>query len=318
MIKNGICPICRKDSEIDYLESYNDRGQEYRLYQCRNCSAQFWEPFKNPGAEWYGKNESYAGRNIDPDPRPNINHRRIINYLKPLRGAVLDVGCGTGNFLYWARKNGWQIFGFDFDKGAIDAAKKVFGIDTAEINDFSGYCRNHPDKKFDLITFFDFFEHIDNHNEFIETVRGLLKDNGYIAASMPYRKMARWLNPGDFPPCHLTRWDRKSLRRFLERHGFRVLYIKRKTEGLMPVFTRLIRRYGRFVSFNLVGRYKEKVRTEGFFIDSKAEKKVNALHFLAKIKDWLIFGLPTLIIWFFMLVTAKRYSNLYVIAQKNA
>ena len=317
IMKNNICPICLKDSKFNYLESHVDNGLEYKLYECEKCRVQFWKPFKNPGAEWYEKDENYAGRNVDPDLRPNVNHKRILNYLKPFKGAVLDIGCGTGNFLYWAKKAGWKIAGFDFDRNAIKIAKDVFRLENIEKNNLTDYYKAHQNEKFDLITFFDFFEHIDNHNEFIEMVKSLLNKSSYIAASMPYRKMAKWLNPGDFPPRHLTRWDRRTLKEFLERRGFEVLYIKRKTEGLMPIFTRLMRRYAKFFSFNLVGKYKEKVRRENILIGGKIEKKINAIHGLAKIKNWLIFGLPTLIIWILMLPTSKRYVNLYVIAQEK-
>jgi len=318
-MKNNICPICQKDSNFTYLESHTDREQEYKLYECQNCQAQFWEPFKNPGAEWYEKDKRYASRNIDHDLEFGRHYVKILDFLKPFKGKVLDAGCGTGSFLYWAKKAGWEISGFDFDRDAINVAKNIFHLENIEVNDLAGYYKAHPAQKFDLITFFEVFEHIDNHNEFIETVKNLLKDRGYIAMSVPCRDIARWLNPLDLPPRHLTRWDKNSLKRFLESRGFKVLSIKRQGVGLEYILMRLRFRFGRHFSFNLVGKQKEKERKNGTgSANAYVSKKIKILHGLARIKDWLLFGLPALIIWLIIMPAPKKYISVYIIAQKNA
>jgi SAM-dependent methyltransferase len=315
-----LCLLCGQSADFRECDSHYDlkTKQNYRLYECQECRAQFWLPLKNPGVEWYEHDPRYASRNIDPHIKPNWNHRKIISFLGTPAGKILDVGCGTGNLLVHAREKGWEVYGIDFDRDAVKAAKEVLGLDQVEPVDLTEYHNKYPDRKFNLITFFDLFEHIDNHNQFADTIHEMLAANGYIAMSMPYRGGARWLRPHDLPPRHLTHWDRSSLQKFWERHDFTVRYAARRSEGLRFLILKLRFKYGKYTSFNLVGRLKAKNISRGVVkIDKSTKKKIGAIQILAQIKDLVIFGIPAFLIWLVMLPTAKRYITLYLIAQKN-
>lgn len=312
------CPVCGNGAGRPLLRSHRDGGTLYRLFACGACSIQYWQPFKNPGAEWYGHDERYAGRNQDPLLEPTDKHRETISLLAPRTGRVLDVGCGTGNFLYYARSKGWHVRGIDFDKDAIETGKNVFKIEGLEVADLGEFKRRHSEEQFDLITFFDVIEHIDDHREFMEEVRTLLKPGGYIAMTMPYRKHAAWLNPKDLPPRHLTMWDRMALRTFLLREGFEVVHMARKTEGLGFIVLKLRFRYGQWFSFGAVDTIKRAVRKGGGIeVGSRAEKTIRAAKILARIKDAVLFGIPAICIWLCMLPSPKRYVTLFCIARKK-
>lgn len=312
------CDFCESIDKTVRIGTHKDREIEYTLYECGECGVQFWLPMKNPGAEWYERDERYSGINKDPEIVANWSHRKAIDYLFPIVGTVLDIGCGTGNFLYYAKSKGWKVSGFDFDRQAVAAATNVFNLPHIEMNDLAGYASDHRNETFDLITFFDVFEHIDNHNNFIGTIRSMLNPGGHIAMSMPYRKGAMWLKPNDLPPRHLTRWDRKSIREYLARHGFETVYMARRTEGVRHVLLKLRFRYGKLFSFGLVNKVKSAERKGGAIeIGSSAERKIGFAKKIARLKDWAIFGLPALLIWLAMLSTSKRYISLFVVAKKK-
>jgi SAM-dependent methyltransferase len=295
-----------------------DTGTIYTRYACSSCDAWYWRPFKNPGAAWYSRDERYAGRNADPILEPNWNHRNVISFLAPRTGRVLDVGCGIGNFLAHARDRGWQTRGIDFDPDAVAAGTAAFGLEGLEVNDLAGFREAHPSERFDLVTFFDVFEHLDNHREFLADVRGLLADGGYVAMSLPYRHGASWLKPYDLPPRHLSQWDRRTLVRFLAANGYTVRYITRRSEGIRFLILKLRFRYGRLFSFGLVGKAKAAVRAGGEIrISASARRRIGLLSFAAQMKDALLFGIPACLIWLAMLPSRKRYVTLYAIAQKN-
>lgn len=314
---NFKCYFCGSSKKQSEIEIYIDGGIKYALYECSDCGVQYWTPFKNPGAEWYEKDLRYAGRNIDPDFEPNWHQKKTIKFLGSLKGGLLDIGCGAGTFIYWAAKNGWNVYGIDFDKDAINTAKKVFKLENVYSVDLTGFRQKFFDLKFNLITFFDVFEHIDNHQEFLKQVSDALVPGGYIALSMPYRGCARWLKSGDLPPRHLTRWNRSAITGYLKKNGFEVVYINRLSEGVTFIMNKLRRKYGKYVSLNIIGKLKNKLREGGKIeLNSKIEKNISRVHNLARIKDWLIFGIPAFLIWLAMLFTSKRYITLFVIARK--
>jgi len=312
------CPVCGEGEGKPLRESHEDSGTTYRLHECALCNVQYWRPFKNPGATWYEHDDRYAGRNRDPLLEPTWKHRDVIAFLKPQTGAVLDVGCGTGNFLYYAREHGWKVRGIDFDADAIRAGETVFKLSGLEVSDMEEFRARHPGERFDLVTFFDVLEHLDNHREFMRGVRSLLKPNGHIAMSMPYGKHAKWLMRNDVPPRHLTRWSRRALGKFLEREGFDVVHMVRKTEGIRFIILKLRFRYGRLLSFGLVDKVKHSLRKEGTIeMKSKAEQAIRLTRALAILKDALVFGVPALLIWLVMLPSAKRYVTLFAIARRK-
>jgi 2-polyprenyl-3-methyl-5-hydroxy-6-metoxy-1,4-benzoquinol methylase len=95
-----------------------------------------------------------------------------VSGLPSVRRRALDVGAGRGEFLYYLRKKGWDVAGTQISKAAISAAKRSYEIELLE--------RSLPLAselgKFDLITYWHSFEHIDNPREHLVQVRDLLRD----------------------------------------------------------------------------------------------------------------------------------------------
>lgn len=319
------CPLCHFTNKCTYKESHSDEAtrQRYDLYECGACRAQFWMPLKNPGAEWYEHDARYAGANADPPREPYWTHRKTISYLRGKVGKVLDIGCGTGNFLSWAKHNGWDVHGIDFDANAVRAAKTIFGLTQVEQSGLEEYYSKNPDSygTIDLITFFDVFEHIDNHNEFAMHVRTLLRDGGYAAMCMPYRNGSRFMQSKDLPPRHLTRWDRLSLKAFWEQRGFRVLYLRRKRTEFHHIVVKYRHKWGSGLSFGLVDKVKQSVQ-KGSDINKAAAPqrwpwRVQAARLLAKAKDFALFGIPAFAYWFVSQFSEDKYDGLYAIIQKT-
>lgn len=321
---NSKCYFCGSAENSRDIGTHIDSGVKYTLHECLNCRVQYWTPFQNPGAQWYEKDERYKNANVDPAGEITWSHRKIINFLAPFKGKVFDVGCGTGNFLRWAKLNGWDVAGIDFDSNAVNSAKNIFLLPNIELSTLGDYIQKHKNEglKYDLVTFFDVFEHIDNHHDFLEQVRSALKSMGYIAMSMPYRLGSRWLQPGDLPPRHLTRWDEKSLSNFLERSGFEVKYKKCLPASFFYIVMKLRFKYGGLFSFGLVNKARKNQNVkpgEGNLNQNRQGEtfKIKIIHSLAKIKDVIIFGIPALVIWLYFLPSPKRYIGLFVIARKK-
>lgn len=319
------CAVCKKHeayADTKVGATHIDSGTMYQSYRCSACGVIFWSPFKNPGGEWYEKDERYAGANRLPPLDPNWNHRKVISFLRNKVGGgnrkVLDVGCGTGNFLAWAVKKGWKGWGIDFDNNAIRACKEVFGLENCELGDVVSYAEKNRDKKFSLVTFFDVVEHIDNHQEFFAAVRKLIEPGGHIAMSMPYGRGSRFFQPNDLPPRHLTRWNEDSLKFFLKSQGFSVEYCKRSAASVYFIALKLKHRFKIPVTLGLMKKMQEKEAKGGEKnTGKKYSLKYRVFAVAAKLKDLVLFGIPAVFVWLVYLPSRKRYIGLYAIAKKD-
>lgn len=311
------CPLCGVAASVMCAREHVEGVVTYILHGCPACAAEFWWPLKNPGAEWYERDERYADRNADPILKPNEKHIGIMDFLKGEKaGRVLDVGCGVGNFLALAKTRGWECWGIDFDTDAIAAGRRVYGLEQLYVTNLTEFAHAHPELRFNLITFFDVFEHLDNHNEFLVLVKGMLAPGGRIALSMPYRHAWRWLIPHDLPPRHLTRWDEHSVENILSRHGFHIQMFQYVPASFYFIILKLKFRYGMWTSLGLVKKMKiamvRNVSKHSSY--RKPLIRVRLVSLLAKTKDMICFGVPALILWLMLLPMRKRYTDFYVVA----
>jgi SAM-dependent methyltransferase len=230
---NITCPICGTEVETSsfkevYVSPYNN--QEYKRYECPNCEVHWWEPLKII-PEFYESEvfESYIAFHEGVGTRLRETHKAFFKHFPSnVRGRLLDVGSGDGRFLRYAKEEGFEVWGIDFDKKSVENVKRTLGIDTVfamSLEEFYEYVKGRG-LKFDVITFFDVLEHQDKPREFLERVKELLREGGYIAGSVPNRerlfveitwKYSHW----DHPPHHFLRFSESSLEKALNLSGFK-------------------------------------------------------------------------------------------------
>ena len=105
------------------------------------------------------------------------NKIKLINN-ESVKGKILDVGAGTGDFLSVAKKDGWQITGIEpNDKAKATAISK--GITFAHNLD------SLEDNSFDAITMWHVLEHVPDVEKQIIDLKRLLKPNGTIFIAVP-------------------------------------------------------------------------------------------------------------------------------------
>ena len=100
------------------------------------------------------------------------------------KGSLLDIGCGTGDFLSAAKNNGWLVTGIEPNENArVKANTKtnnsVFETSKLEIL---------PENSFDVITLWHVLEHLPNLESHVKTIRKLLKPNGSLIIAVPNHK----------------------------------------------------------------------------------------------------------------------------------
>jgi SAM-dependent methyltransferase len=184
-----------------------------------------------PDARWY--EQMYGGRDEKLLPL-EPGHKYFLNDpLAPRGGALLDIGCGTGNFLAAAREAGYGVTGIELDRNAASFAREQLGLEKVFPLTISEFAEQHPEQRFDVITFFEVLEHQAAPVEFLRKVKACARPGGAIALSVPNRN--RWLTGPDvldYPPNHFLRWNTASLRECLTAQGFEVLCIREQPAGL--------------------------------------------------------------------------------------
>jgi 2-polyprenyl-3-methyl-5-hydroxy-6-metoxy-1,4-benzoquinol methylase len=141
---------------------------------------------------------------------------------------VLDVGCGQGAVLNDIRMDtGCQVYGVDISENAAKSAKKLYGIDV-----FQGDIADAPwpDSYFDLITGWQYLEHLNSPHQTIEKMARLLKDTGWLVLATPNFDSlnskcfkSKWY-PLDCPR-HLCLWTPKTIIALMLKHGLDVVDI---------------------------------------------------------------------------------------------
>ncbi len=308
MTKEMQCPLCKGSGA--YKESTTQEGVTYDGYVCARCTVLWWEPFKNPGAKWYQEDERYADRNKHSFLVPNKKHIDVLDWYTEEPGRVLDVGCGVGNFLGEAKRRGWEVWGIDFDSDAIKTAQDTFALEHVYVSDVASFAETYTGPRFDLITFFDVFEHLDDHHVFMSSVKTLLRPGGTLAFSVPYAKAWRFLVPADLPPRHLTRSNETSLKHFFAQYGCSIGKVSRLPASWYYLVLKLRFKYGKQLSFGGVRA------VEGSLGEGKRQKRetpltVRVVKLLAKAKDSVVFGIPAFMLWVLLLPSDGRYTDIY-------
>ena len=110
----------------------------------------------------------------------------LIEYIEEKKDKefnVLEVGCDLGATLVEIKNHfpNCKTFGIDINPAAIDVAKCMNDVRYGNIDELEMPFT----EKFDYILFGDVLEHLRHPEEVVRMCHGLLKENGYIIASIP-------------------------------------------------------------------------------------------------------------------------------------
>lgn len=210
-----------------FPEKVWDTYQQYQhqpleLKKCAECGFGRFEPIVSGSKEFY---ESISATDY-------YNHEKweFGSALVELQAAgakrILDVGCGSGIFLDYLKRQmpDAELFGYDLNTellaGLKDRGLGVLSGDLSQIKTLSGDLA-----PFDAICMLQVLEHAGNPVDMLQTFLGLLRPGGLLIittpdAAGPIKNFPDALT--EIPPHHVTRWTEATFRALLRNHDLNI------------------------------------------------------------------------------------------------
>lgn len=143
----------------------------------------------------------------------------------PPRGGcrMLEVGCGTGLFLYRHRSLGWETLGVEMSEKAASIARKAGLNVVSERIEQS----DMPEGHFDVIVLMHVLEHLEDPVGILTRLRPLLAPNGRVMIEVPNASALGMRIFGSYwfaldLPRHLHHFKLADIERLSDQAGFRV------------------------------------------------------------------------------------------------
>lgn len=106
-----------------------------------------------------------------------------LKKANPNATSILDVGCGTGDFLTSCFKNEFEVFGIEPNKQAREIALQK--MNSNSVFDSFDSLKKATKCKFDIITLWHVLEHVPNLLEYTKMLKDILNPNGVLIIAVP-------------------------------------------------------------------------------------------------------------------------------------
>ncbi len=239
-----LCPVCHAN-EPEICEEVNAPVSEtasaaFHLVRCRRCSLVYLNPrpaerishrfYEQAYLPFVSAKEHQSGSSLEKLyallRRWNLRwKRRQIEALRPQKGRLLDVGCGTGEFLHEMVRHGWHGKGVERDRQAVQ-----FAMNRYRLQVYAGGIESLPDvgEAFDVITMWHVLEHLYSPHQALQKVRDLLRPQGILVIAVPNVESidARFYGKHWVAldvPRHLQHFSLKTLRQLCEMHQLKLI-----------------------------------------------------------------------------------------------
>ncbi len=221
------CPLCGAPRLLEYFHL-----GAYGVNYCRDCSVEFLhpQPDANVLAKIYSANYFLSDREGVEVAEVNRLKRttaelyvdQILSTRGNQKGKLLEIGCGTGDFLMEAQSRGFEVTGIETSADATATANQRLGAPVVKRGEIETV--NLLEAEYDAAVFSDVIEHVPDPRRFLSAINRCLRPGGLVFIVTPStdswsrRLMGRrWM---EYKLEHLFYFNRKSLGYLLTSSGF--------------------------------------------------------------------------------------------------
>lgn len=233
------CPVCNSIRQKSFLSciDHTVSRETFQIMECESCGFKFTNPRPNESdLGRYYKSEEYVSHSNTKKGFINSTYQSVRKYtlLKKLQliskyfktGNILDIGCGTGEFLNTCKNAKWKTLGIEPDDDARNMAIKNYGLDVRPESELA----NLPDAQFDIISMWHVLEHVPKLNERVAELKRLIKPNGVIIIAVPNcdsldAKIYKEQWAAYDVPRHLYHFTPKDIEALFRKHEMKVFRI---------------------------------------------------------------------------------------------
>jgi len=234
------CPCCGSEDFVPALTvaDHSISKEVFTLCDCATCGFRFTNP-RPAQAEMgrYYQSEGYishsnASRSLKDRLYQLARRRalhskfRLVHQHQP-DGKVLDIGCGTGEFLAHLMSRGYQVQGVEPSLKAREQAIANHGLPVVPSLD-----QVPGQEQFNVISMWHVLEHVPDLHATFKKLFALLAEGGLLVIAVPDRDSwdaahcgAHWA-AWDVPR-HLSHFRRQDVHGLLHKHGFTLLDTRR-------------------------------------------------------------------------------------------
>lgn len=205
-----LCCLCgSKDHKLLYLgkDRLLRHAGTFPIVQCCQCGMVYQSPRPRDMNPYYeGDYMCYDGRPIrfnpilkrkrrfSPDPdvefygsaRAYCEIVHSVTQNLPVGRRLLDVGCGSGDFLAAAEALGWDVYGIEPSIRAAERAnERLRDPERSVVKAGFLSADTYETCSFDLVTLWHVIEHLDNPVETMRYVAHVLKPGGFCIIQTP-------------------------------------------------------------------------------------------------------------------------------------
>lgn len=236
VLESVACRLCGRRNSRPYATKFG-----LYLVKCRSCGLVYAEPrlteadiMKRYSPEYFFKEYLPVFRADEKSFDLDLvrgHYHLYLRLIAPLAGPgrrLLDVGSGAGFFLKAAESDGWDVEGVEVSEAAAGYAARVLGVKVRQAKlEGVGFGAD----SFDVVTLLDTIEHLGDPERAMAEILRILKPGGRLILNTPdlgsHSRRVFGTNWAVLTPAeHLQNYTGKTLRRTLEKAGFRVVGIR--------------------------------------------------------------------------------------------